>query len=84
MIGAALAEADAETGAAPATWPATTGPADEAICTGFGSDREYQSPAPASVITNTAMRPASSPRDNESRRSLMPWSDAMAAAHATP
>jgi len=51
--------------------PATIGPADEAIWTGLGSDREYQSPAPASVITNTAMRPASSPRDNESRRSLM-------------
>ena len=46
-------------------------PADEAICTGFGSERVYQSPAPASVTTNTAMRPASSPRDNESRRSLM-------------
>ena len=71
MIGAALAEAELDADAAPATCPATTGPADEAIWTGFGSDREYQSPAPASVTTNTAMRPASSPRDNESRRSLM-------------
>src|SRR6266516_300429 len=40
-----------------------------AIWTGLGSERVYQRPAPAIVITSTATSPASSPRDSVSRRS---------------
>src|SRR5205814_9344333 len=38
---------------------------------GLGRERVYHSPTPASVATSTTTNPASSPRDSESRRSLI-------------
>src|SRR5512132_631265 len=50
---------------------ANAGAGVSAIWIGLGSEREYQSPTPASVATSTTTNPASSPRDKESRRSLI-------------
>ena len=47
------------------------GDPEAAICTAAGSERWNHRPAPARVRTTTTMSPTSSPRESESRRSLM-------------
>ena len=47
-----------------------TGAAGEAASsTGFGNEREYQSPAPPSVTATRTTIPAISPRDSDANRS---------------
>src|SRR6266576_3767400 len=68
----ALGDPAAETpDAEPLAACANAGAGVSAIWIGLGSEREYQSPTPASVATSTTTNPASSPRDKESRRSLI-------------